>query len=187
VRVHQEDVCQALAVHPARKYQSEGGPGAREVVELLRQYSGAPVEEVLTFVDALAFNWIAAATDAHAKNYSILFGREGLIRLAPLYDLASALPYSGKQIQKLKLAMSIGGRYRVREIGAHRWEKLAGELKLSFEEVRARVQQMAAAVPDLATSLLQRCRREGLSHRVLASLADALAVRAVDCAASLER
>lgn len=187
VRVHQEDICQALAVHPARKYQSEGGPGAREVVALLREYSREPSEDVSTFVDALAFSWLAAGTDAHAKNYSILIGAEGRVRLAPLYDLASALPYVGKQFQKLKLAMNIGGRYRLREIGAYRWEKLAAELKLEEQELRARVQRMAAALPDLATALLRRSRKEGLSHKLLASLVDALGERSAGCAASLER
>jgi serine/threonine-protein kinase HipA len=186
VRVHQEDICQALAVHPAQKYQSEGGPGAREVVELLREHSREPLTDVLTFVDALAFSWLTAGTDAHAKNYSILIGAEGRIRLAPLYDLASALPYAANQLQKLKLAMSIGGRYRLREVGAYRWEKLASELKLSQDEVRARVQHMAAALPDLAVALLRRTRKEGLSHPVLASLVDALARRSAQCSESFD-
>lgn len=77
VRVHQEDICQALAVHPAQKYQSEGGPGAREVVELLRAHSREPTEDVLAFVDALAFSWLTAGTDAHAKNYLAAHRRGG--------------------------------------------------------------------------------------------------------------
>ncbi len=35
-RVHQEDFCQALRVHPSRKYQNEGGPGPRQIIDLLR-------------------------------------------------------------------------------------------------------------------------------------------------------
>jgi serine/threonine-protein kinase HipA len=35
-RVHQEDFCQALRVHPSRKYQNEGGPGPKQIVDLLR-------------------------------------------------------------------------------------------------------------------------------------------------------
>src|SRR5216683_2884559 len=84
VRVHQEDFCQALAIHPARKYENEGGPNVRMAVELLRTFSGRPQEDVQRFVDALAFNWLIAGTDAHAKNYSLLIGAEGRARLAPL-------------------------------------------------------------------------------------------------------
>ena len=35
-RIHQEDVCQALGLHPDRKYQRDGGPGPADVVDLLR-------------------------------------------------------------------------------------------------------------------------------------------------------
>ena len=40
----------------------------------------------------LIFNWLIAGTDAHAKNFSLLIAPGPQIRLAPLYDLASALP-----------------------------------------------------------------------------------------------
>ena len=39
VRVHQEDVCQALGILPTRKYQNDGGPTPANVIELLRTYS----------------------------------------------------------------------------------------------------------------------------------------------------
>src|SRR5207248_10152473 len=110
VRVHQEDMCQALAELPTRKYENEGGPGTRAIVDLLREHSRRGVEDVATFLGGLAFNWLVAGTDAHAKNYSVLIGAGG-VRLAPLYDVASALPYRGVQLQKLALAMKIGGKY----------------------------------------------------------------------------
>jgi serine/threonine-protein kinase HipA len=63
-RIHQEDICQALAVHPARKYESEGGPGVRDVVELLRSAStGAKVDEGV-FLDAVGVAWLVGGTDA---------------------------------------------------------------------------------------------------------------------------
>jgi hypothetical protein len=67
LRIHQEDLCQALGVHPSRKYQHDGGPGPKAIVELIRNHSSAPNDDVVTFVDALAFNWLIAGTDAHAS------------------------------------------------------------------------------------------------------------------------
>jgi len=107
-RVHQEDMCQAFAIPPSRKYENEGGPGIRNIVELLRTYSTSPSEDVGTFVDSVAFNWLIGGTDAHAKNYSLLINAER-VRLAPLYDITSVLPYSDFDIQKMKLAMKLGG------------------------------------------------------------------------------
>ncbi len=41
VRIHQEDMCQALGLHPTRKYESDGGPGVQRIVELLREQSSS--------------------------------------------------------------------------------------------------------------------------------------------------
>ena len=73
-RVHQEDICQALAILPTHKYQNEGGPGIDDIVQLLRTHSGEPREDVHTFIDSVAFNWLIVGTDAHAKNYALLIG-----------------------------------------------------------------------------------------------------------------
>jgi len=91
-RVHQEDMCQALAIPPTRKYQNKGGPGIRDIVELLRTYSANAPEDVHTFLDAIAYNWLIAGTDAHGKNYALLIGAQTRVRLAPLYDVASVVP-----------------------------------------------------------------------------------------------
>lgn len=67
-------MCQALGLHPTSKYESDGGPGIARIVELIRDQSNEPNEDVGAFMDAIAFNWLIAGTDAHAKNYSLLIG-----------------------------------------------------------------------------------------------------------------
>ena len=170
LRVHQEDICQALAVVPTRKYQSDGGPGPTAIVELLRTHSSAGSEDVQRLVDALAFNWLIAGTDAHAKNYSLLLGSPGRVRLAPLYDLGSALPYPGLRQDKLTMAMKIGNTYRLRDIRRHHWEKLAGELRLPVEATLARIIEMAQALPDHAHDVARGMRESGLDHPILDAL-----------------
>ncbi len=182
-RLHQEDICQALAVHPEHKYENDGGPGARAVVELLREVSTGVEEDIDTFVGALVFNWLIAGPDAHAKNYSLLIAAGGRVRLAPLYDLASALPYPDMAPQKLKLAMKIGGKYRLRDIGRRQWQKLAADIGVDPERVVAAARSQAAALPDVATSVLADTRRAGLVHPVVEALSDALVERARSCAA----
>jgi serine/threonine-protein kinase HipA len=183
VRVHQEDLCQALAVHPATKYEKEGGPGARAIVQLLEQASSQVERDVETFIGALAFNWLIGGTDAHAKNYSVLIGAGGRARLAPLYDLASALPYPDMPQQKLKSAMRIGGKYRLRDIGSHQWEKLALELSQEPERVLASVRALAIALSDASSMAFDQTRAEGLRHPILSRLHAALCARARHCAA----
>jgi len=125
------------------------------------------------------------ATDGHAKNYSLLIGEGARARLAPLYDIASALPYRGANPFKLKLAMKVGGKYRLREVGRRQWEKLAGELRLDPAELLARVLSMAVRIPDVSSTLRRQLRDQGLAHDVLDRLAGSLSRRARECAAAL--
>lgn len=175
LRVHQEDMCQALAIAPTHKYQSDGGPGPGPIVDLLRTHSAAASEDMQTFADALAFNWLIAGTDAHAKNYSLLLGRDGRVRLAPLYDLSSALPYPGLRQDKLAMAMKIGNTYRLRDVRRQHWESLLRELRLDVDATLARIVAMADALPDHASDLARTMRQAGLDHAILDALPSLLA------------
>jgi serine/threonine-protein kinase HipA len=185
IRVHQEDVCQSLAVLPTLKYENEGGPGARTIVELIRTFSGRSDEDVSRFVDALAFNWLIAGTDAHAKNYSMLIGAEGRARLAPLYDVASILPY-GFDLQRVRLAMKIGDEYRLQDIGPHRWQKLAASLRLDAETLMRRIRDLATALPDHLADVRRTAKDQGLDHPLVARLSDAIVERSRYCLATLD-
>lgn len=185
LRLHQEDTCQALGLSPMFKYQNEGGPSPEDIVALLRTHSSRPNEDIGTFVDALAFNWLIAGTDAHAKNYSILHGGRGRVRLAPLYDVASALPYDNLDPEWTKLAMKIGGEYRVRDIGPRQWRTLASDLRLDPDETIERVRGLASLVPERAAIIRDRVKKEGLRHKIIDRLGDALASRAEKCRRTL--
>jgi len=177
-RVHQEDVCQALAINPARKYQNEGGPGVRDIVDLLRTYSGSQTEDVATFIDSMIFNWLIVGTDAHAKNYALLIGAGGRVRLAPLYDLASALPYAQIDIKRAKLSMKIGGEYLFQNIQIRHWKKMAQELRLDPEQVVERLRLFAGELPDLVADVEKRMKAEGLKHPLISRLTEKLISRA---------
>ncbi|HLJ87476.1 MAG TPA: type II toxin-antitoxin system HipA family toxin [Candidatus Angelobacter sp.] len=181
LRLHQEDTCQALGLPPTKKYQNEGGPRVQDIADLLRNHSSRPEEDVWSFLDAVAFNWLIAGTDAHAKNYSILIGARGNVRFAPLYDVSSILPYKNVSIMKAKLAMKIGGIYRLRYIGGREWRKLAQEVRVDSDRLVLRMMGFAEALPDFASEIKRRLNSEGLSHPLIAKLADAIAARANQC------
>jgi serine/threonine-protein kinase HipA len=180
-RIHQEDMCQALGIYPMRKYENDGGPGARTIAELLREQSSNPEEDVQSFVDAIIFNWLIAGTDAHAKNYGLLLGSGGVVRLAPFYDLASILPYQTIDIQKAKLAMKIGGEYRLRYIGLRHWRKFAAEMRLDEGLLMDRIRAIAALLPDHAASIQKELETSGLSHGTITLLTQKLQRRAALC------
>jgi serine/threonine-protein kinase HipA len=181
IRVHQEDVCQALGVMPTKKYQNEGGPGVTDVVELLRTHSSASVGDVQDFIDAVAFNWLIAGPDAHAKNYSLLISYGPRVRLAPLYDIASILPYDDVDQYKVKLSMKIGGEYQLRDIRPSGWRRLARDVRIDADLLIGRVSMMAEQLPDLVSVVRARARNEGLHEPIVERLAERLTERALIC------
>ena len=172
VRLHQEDMCQALGISPRSKYENEGGPNAVRIIELLRSASSDQAEDIDRFVRALAFNFVIGGTDAHAKNYSLILLRNR-VRLAPLYDVASYLPYMGKE-RGVKLAMKIGGKYEMDEIRPVHWQTMAREAGLNPNRPEAHVRDILYRLPGEALSLLQRCTVAGLTTIHLDTLVDAL-------------
>ncbi|MEO6847437.1 MAG: type II toxin-antitoxin system HipA family toxin [Chthoniobacterales bacterium] len=174
-RVHQEDFCQASGIRPQNKYENQGGPSPKTIAEIIWTCSSSPEEDVNRFADALIFNWLIAGTDGHAKNYSMLIASGGRARLAPLYDLASAVPYP-QQIppRKASLAMKVGSHYRIQQIRSSDWKKLARELRLSPGEVFDRIGDLAEKIEFEAKKVAGRMKEENITHPVVARLAEGL-------------
>lgn len=148
-RVHQEDMCQALSISPVNKYESDGGPGIPSIVGVIRQQLPADLATaaVGTFLDATLINWLLLATDGHAKNYSLLLSGEQ-VRFAPLYDVASALPYPSTHQPSARLAMRIGGEYRAARIRQRHLERLAVSAHVSPDQVITRAVELSEHLPD---------------------------------------
>jgi serine/threonine-protein kinase HipA len=180
-RIHQEDFCQALGVTPQLKYQNQGGPGPRDLASLLRLRSTQPLDDIQTIFMALIFNWLIAGTDAHAKNYSVLLGASGDVRLAPLYDISSALPYESLQRRKIKMAMKVGSNYRWWDIRLSDWLSLATEMGVDTEFAALSLQGMAAALPDEASKLAATLSEKGLNHPTISRLVDEIAIACARC------
>lgn len=182
VRVHQEDMCQAVGIMPSLKYQKEGGPGIVEIITEILSRSDRPDIDRMRFIEAVIFNFLVVGTDAHAKNYSMLLGPGGSARMAPLYDLVSILPHLGKDqlaidFSKVKLAMRIARHYKVEAIYPRHWEEMAGEAGISAELVLALLRHHIATLGDFAVQTANEIDEGGLRHPVLARLAEMIAGR----------
>ena len=117
-RLPQEDLCQALGVSSAHKYQRSGGPGMRDILRHLQE-SDDPAQDRHIFLKAQIFFLLIGATDGHAKNFSLALGAQGRFRLSPLYDILSLAPVidAGRlQRRRFRLAMSFDRHYGVDEI-----------------------------------------------------------------------
>lgn len=120
-------------------------------------------------------NWLIAGTDAHAKNYSLLLAGSQ-VRLAPLYDVASVLPYD-IDVMGQKLAMKVGGEYRLKVIAARNWRKVASELKLDESQLMDRLRGLAERLPDAVRDVSRTPDVSDLGSPLPARLVDGVAAR----------
>lgn len=91
--VHMEDACQLLTLMPAQKYS-----GAREFVKLVQvldRLGTRGIEDVRQFFIRQAVNTLIGNSDAHLKNFSVLY-RDGVRpELAPAYDIVCVAALAG--------------------------------------------------------------------------------------------
>lgn len=152
-RVHQEDMCQALGVYPDRKYgREDGGPGAADVVALLREHipPSQANEAIEMFCRALAFNWVICGPDAHAKNYSLLLSGPN-VRLAPLYDISSVAPYPDRHDLRhmaMAMAMAINKKYENSLVTGQDWVQLARALAIESDQMTTWVHDVVSRATD---------------------------------------
>lgn len=135
------DDSEATGTPPTVKYQSFGGPGTEATLNLLRERAET---DITRFLDLQGVAWLIGATDIHAKNVSLQLARDA-VRLAPAYDVASTLPYERRQ--GLKLAMHVGGEYRIDWIRRRHWERVADQAGVAPDSLLQRLAVLAAAVP----------------------------------------
>jgi len=159
LRLPQEDMCQAMGVSPTAKYEVDGGPGMQQILELLRG-SRCHEKDRHDFFKAQILFWILAATDGHAKNFSIFHERESLYRMTPLYDILSAWPVIGKganhlQWQDAKLAMAFrtkNAHYGLSYIQRRHFNSVAAKLGLG-ESAEDIINEILLATPDVIATV----------------------------------
>ncbi|MCL6424362.1 HipA domain-containing protein [Brachybacterium sp. JHP9] len=162
MRLHQEDLCQALGAAPARKYESDGGPRAHEFARLILDDAGH--HDAMQFVRSLAYSAVIGSADGHAKNYALRHGEDGSVTLAPLYDVCSFHPWAssrrptGTELPGLHLAFAVGSTSRIESITAGDWELLARRSGLEEGEVVAAAAEVIAAAPDAIADAVRSAR-----------------------------
>ena len=151
VRLPQEDMCQATGTSALHKYESDGGPGIEAIMEVLSGSERATTDRRNFFVTQMIF-WLLAATDGHAKNFSIAHLSGSRYAATPLYDVLSAHPVIGAgagrlAAQKVKLAMAVRGKnvhYLLNQIQRRHWIAQGQRVGFSAADVDAMIDALTA-------------------------------------------
>ncbi|MDE0116933.1 MAG: HipA domain-containing protein [bacterium] len=181
IRVHQEDMCQALGRSPQQKYEKYGGPGILAIGDAISLFSIEPEIDLGRFRDALLYYWMIVNRDGHARNFSIIVHTRG-VRLAPLYDVGSALPFAKKRIGEMELAMRFGSDFTVYRSGAKdSLRSLAAYLALPLDSTLDRAEEIAASAVSALDSEIAAMPPGIPTSRSLDTFRSRLKKRSDDC------
>ncbi len=180
LRLPQEDCCQALSVPPTAKYQSDGGPGVVQILDLLKG-SDTPAEDQPVFIKAQLLFWLIGATDGHAKNFSIFLAPGGSFHMTPLYDVLTAQPsLDARQIERkqMKLAMSVGNNrhYRFHGIHARHFVQTSEEAGLPKTLMRDAIEDIRNKAED-AINTIEEALPDGFPEEIHTSVKEAVTTR----------
>jgi serine/threonine-protein kinase HipA len=163
-RIHQEDMCQALGIVPVDKYEASGGPSIAAIVRLLRK-TGSPraATDILKTIEAVLLNFLIGNSDAHGKNFALLYDPTVGVRLAPLYDLVSTQVYEASEPA---LAMRIGGIEDPTLVDIAAWKRLGEDAGIGAE-LRKLVTEKTQRILACADALVATAKAESWHRPVI--------------------
>ena len=155
LRLHQEDFAQAMGVTAAEKYEGPSGHYMKEMFDLLRMHAADPIRDMLRLWDLIIFHYLAGNTDAHIKNYSLLYSVDGrAMRLAPAYDIVSTTVYESSTRE---MAFRIGGELYLDKISRASFQRAAGEAgiggRIALQRFDAMAERFEGALREAAEEL----------------------------------
>ncbi len=158
-RLHQEDFAQALGIPSSGKYEKEDDHYLAEMFKILREYSTDPIEDQLKLWDRVIFNYLIGNTDAHIKNYSLLYSPDmRSIRLAPAYDIISTVVYDSSTRE---MSMKIGNTVDIDEVTTESFEQAAMEIGLGKSLAMKRYDMMRDIFVNALREAADELRNEG--------------------------
>ncbi|MDE7154029.1 MAG: HipA domain-containing protein [Muribaculaceae bacterium] len=102
-KIAMEDMCQLSERLTEDKYKGS----YERIAKLIRQYSSAPLLDIVNFWEIVMFSWLVGNADMHLKNFS-LYKPNTNYMLTPAYDLLStsiAMPEDDEE-----LALTLNGK-----------------------------------------------------------------------------
>lgn len=128
-----EDGCQVLGLYPSQKYAVT----TERLFAALCSVCEAPIPAASELLAQIAFAYLTANGDAHAKNFSVLQDPSGRWQPTPAYDVPSSQVYGDRT-----MALSVDGR-RDENISGTRFLALADGIGLPERAARKVLRRVA--------------------------------------------
>lgn len=169
-RLHQEDFAQALGIESYNKYEAEDRQYLKKMFALVDDYSSNPIEDGLKLWNRVIFNYLIGNTDAHIKNYGLLYNSSlDSIRLAPAYDMVCTRIYGNRN----DMSVMINGKLDCTKVNREDFKEAAKELligqKIAMEQFDYLYDNLRAAMEESIIELSEAgfANANELGNRIL--------------------
>ena len=162
LRLHQEDMAQALGIPSSRKYERKGDDYLRKMFLLVRNESTDPIGDQLRLLDVLIFDYLIGNTDNHIKNISLLYGPDlRKISLAPAYDILSTLVYKEGTAE---MSVAIAGVMDWHDVSRETFINASSDIGISPQVIGREFDRLNGNFADAVYSAADELETSGLRH-----------------------
>jgi serine/threonine-protein kinase HipA len=158
-KLHMEDMAQVTGKMTEQKYRGS----LEQVGKAVWAYSATPLLDVVRLFELTVFCFLTANSDMHLKNFSLLYGRDGRIRLAPAYDLLATQILVPTDREESALTV----RGRKNNLSERDFQTLAERFRLTPRQYENACGRLRGALPrmedTLARSFASDRHKEALS------------------------
>jgi len=144
-RIHMEEFAQVLRYEPRAKYGKDLSIEYPAMLGFLDRFSGSPVQDVKAFIRRFVAFILMGNTDAHLKNWAVIYPDGRTPRLAPVYDPVPVTAFFARVgARDYAVNRSIDAKLRALD-----WDDLEGLFeKAGLNRVRHWVSVARTAVKD---------------------------------------
>lgn len=165
-KIAMEDMCQLTERQTEHKYKSS----YERIAKAIGQYSSIPKMDITNYFEVILFSWITGNNDMHLKNFSLYEPNDGMIRLAPAYDLINVAILNPKDDEELALTLN-GKKKKLKHS-----DFIAAGLTMGLERktIERLIQKYAKLFPKMYTVINNSFLNEELKNKYIELLKERL-------------
>lgn len=137
-KIAMEDMCQLSNRLTEDKYKGS----YERIAKLIKEYSAAPLLDVVNFWEIVVFSWLTGNADMHLKNFS-LYKPKASYTLTPAYDLLSTAIVVPEDDEELALTLS----GKKKKIKREDFEKAMSESGMDKKSIENLFKRFVKALP----------------------------------------
>ncbi len=140
---HMEDMCQLTERLTEDKYRGS----MEQVGRIIRRFSSNPLLDCTRLFDMTLFSFLTGNADMHLKNFSLIYPVDGMVKLAPAYDMLATRLLISEKDDPEEMALTVNGKKR--KFTKKDFVAFALNLGLNDKQIQNAFRRFSRALPAL--------------------------------------